>query len=179
MKKKIIAVVAIIAIAAFAFYKIDFSAPGTSKDVVIGEKGDAKEAIKVTLTVDDSVLVDDKNKSKLKEEIQKQVSKDGKILDEQVIEIYGEKNVIDVLKAVDQANDKISFSFKSAGGMEYLAGVNGIDAGIIGANSGWMYRMNGKLASVGMKDTILKNGDKINIKYSLDGMAEFEAESKK
>ena len=56
----------------------------------------------------------------------------------------------------------------------YLTAISNIYAGDCGANSGWMFFINGELAEKGAPDTVIHNGDKVEFKYVVDYMTLFE-----
>lgn len=56
----------------------------------------------------------------------------------------------------------------------YLTAISNIYAGDCGANSGWMFFINGDLAEKGASDTILNADDKVEFKYIVDYMTLFE-----
>jgi hypothetical protein len=56
----------------------------------------------------------------------------------------------------------------------YLTGISNIYVGDCGANSGWMFFINGELAELGAPDTILNDGDEVEFRYVVDYMTLFQ-----
>lgn len=109
-------------------------------------------------------------------------SEDYRISDEK-LEIVPENGVIysgkasfadgesayDVLKSTLMEN-KIHFDESDA----YFKAIGNIYAGDCGANSGWMFYLNGELSEVGCNDYVLCQDDEIVFTYVVDYMKLFE-----
>nr|MCR4804991.1 S-layer homology domain-containing protein [Clostridia bacterium] len=83
-------------------------------------------------------------------------------------------------KAVVKALDDNSISYKTKNGdYIYTLTYNGRTLGELdaGPNSGWLYKVNGKLPTVGMGDCALQDGDKILFYFTEDWMQDPDAAS--
>ena len=98
----------------------------------------------------------------IKEEKRDIVPKDGIILETEGKCAEGE-NVFDCVTALLQS-EKIHFEGKDG----YFSGIANIYAGDCGQFSGWMFFINGELASAGADDTVISANDEIEFRYVVD-----------
>lgn len=105
----------------------------------------------------------------LPEEKREVVPKDGVILSLKNIEFQDGESVFDVLKR-ELYNKKIHFEFVKTPvyNSAYIEGISNLYEFDMGEYSGWMYRVNGEKPSYGSSQYILKNGDKIEVYYSIN-----------
>ncbi len=85
------------------------------------------------------------------------------ILKETEYTFDGEVDAFTVLTEITKKND---ISLVHSDG--YVTGIGGLSAMDAGENSGWMFQVNGELASVGAKDYILQDGDALVWFYTAD-----------
>lgn len=121
----------------------------------------------VTLAIGSKSLVG--NEQLLKPELREFVPKDGIILKRKEYVLRNGDTVFDVLQRATRfhkiqlefqgANDNV---FKSA----YIQGINYLYEFSAGANSGWMYEVNGEFPDVGVSRYTLKNGDHIEFHFT-------------
>ena len=62
----------------------------------------------------------------------------------------------------------ISVEHEGSSDMAYISGINYLYEHDFGDLSGWVYKVNGELPSVGCAGYVLKNGDQIEWCYTLD-----------
>ncbi len=101
----------------------------------------------------------------------KYVPKDGVILKKTEFEITKNDSVYDILVEAARANgiQIDSMGVKTGvNGMVYVSGINYIYELEYGEFSGWVYRVNGVMPSVGCNSYILSDGDEIEWIYTLD-----------
>lgn len=105
----------------------------------------------------------------LPEEKREVVPEDGVILSLKNIEFQDGESVFDVLKR-ELYNKKIHFEFVKTPvyNSAYIEGISNLYEFDMGEYSGWMYRVNGEKPSYGSSQYILKNGDKIEVYYSIN-----------
>lgn len=77
------------------------------------------------------------------------------------VEFTEGETVLDVLKRIGSNN---GISIANNGG--YIMGINGLDQKDCGAQSGWMYSVNGTFPSKSVNKYVLSNGDKVKILYT-------------
>ncbi|MRN51502.1 DUF4430 domain-containing protein [Paenibacillus monticola] len=75
--------------------------------------------------------------------------------------------VLDLLKAITRAN-KMQMEFSGAKGFSYIEGIDNLYEFDHGAESGWMYRVNGEFPSKSAGAYTVKPGDIIDWLYTLD-----------
>lgn len=90
------------------------------------------------------------------------LSPDGIILPETTIEAGQGTSVVKALKSVLKENN-ITYKITSSG---YVKTINGLSEFDCGNTSGWLYLVNGELPSVSAKSYILKDGDKVEFRYT-------------
>ena len=123
--------------------------------------------IKASLVIDVSDIL--KNYDKLDKGLQSDefVPQSGKILDETEFEVESGKTVYDLMvKATEEKGIKLDAK-KTDYGM-YIDGINSVATGSVGANSGWMFKVNGKDSAVGADACKLNAGDKVEFFYICD-----------
>ena len=107
------------------------------------------------------------NMDKLDDDLLDIIPSDGKILSEVSVEFKSGESVFDVLKRVC-ADKKIhmEFSYNSVYDSAYIEGINNLYEFDCGANSGWMYKVNGWVPNYGCSKYSLKDGDVIEWVYT-------------
>ncbi len=95
------------------------------------------------------------------------IPESGIILPETEIEFSEGDTVFDVLER-ELKKRQIHFEFSKAAMYDsaYIEGIGNLYEFDVGDLSGWLYRVNGKVPSVGCSQYILKNGDKIEFLYT-------------
>lgn len=73
---------------------------------------------------------------------------------------------VDAFTALTEIIVENNIPFVHNGG--YVTGIGGLHAMDAGENSGWMFQVNGELASVGAQDYILQDGDALVWFYTAD-----------
>lgn len=125
----------------------------------VSEKSPSKPASKtVTITIDAS-------KSKTK----------AFTLSSKKVEIKADESVFDALKSCCEANN-IKLITSGLSNAVYVSSINGASEFGNGSQSGWIYSVNGKIASVGCGNYKLTGGETIKWMYTLD-MGRSEAKS--
>lgn len=88
---------------------------------------------------------------------------DAVILAETKYSFDGEVDAFTALTDVAEENDIVIVDSDG-----YVTGIGGLSAGDAGETSGWMFQVNGELASVGAPDYILQDGDALVWFYTAD-----------
>ncbi len=97
------------------------------------------------------------------------VPSDGWILRETTVEFKKGQTVFDVLKNVTRTRAiQMEYSFTALYGSYYIEGINNLYEFDCGELSGWEYCVNGKFPAFGCSKYVLKDGDKIEWKYTCD-----------
>ncbi|MCL6601740.1 MAG: DUF4430 domain-containing protein [Paenibacillus sp.] len=91
----------------------------------------------------------------------------GVILAATVVEVQDGDSVMDILKRITR-KQKIQMEFKGAGSFSYVEGINNLYEHDKGAESGWMYRVNGEFPDEGAGSYNVYPGDLIEWMYTLD-----------
>ncbi|WP_052087817.1 DUF4430 domain-containing protein [Paenibacillus wynnii] len=94
-------------------------------------------------------------------------SESGVILAPSVVEVKDGDSVMDLLKRITRKH-KIQMEFKGIGSMAYVEGIDNLYEYDKGAESGWMYRVNGVFPNIGAAGYTVKPGDRIEWLYTLD-----------
>ena len=120
-----------------------------------------------TISIECSNILDNMdNLKKTKEEF---IPEDGWILKETEVAFQGGETVFDVLKKVCGENGiHMSSKYTPLYKSYYIEGINQLYEMDCGKNSGWMYSVNGKYPNYGCSEYKLKNGDKIEWRYTCD-----------
>lgn len=118
-----------------------------------------------TLTVKCDTLLN--HMEKLSPEKRQLVPKDGIILPETRLDLWENATVFDILEKALKAH-KIHFEFTKAPMYDsaYIEGIGNLYEFDAGNLSGWMYRINGAVPSVGCSQYIPQSGDIIEFLYS-------------
>ena len=74
---------------------------------------------------------------------------------------------MDVLKSVSRTRAiQMEYSFTALYGSYYIEGINNLYEFDCGQNSGWMYSVNGEYPNYGASSYNLKDGDKVEWRYT-------------
>lgn len=95
--------------------------------------------------------------------VTKDVWENPEILKETEYTFDGEVDAFTALTEITKKND---ISLVHSDG--YVTGIGGLSAMDAGENSGWMFQVNGELASVGAQDYMLQDGDALVWFYTAD-----------
>lgn len=100
---------------------------------------------------------------------------DGFIIAEREVNFTAGESVFDVLLRELKAR-KIHFDFSEtpAYNSKYIKGISNLYELDCGEFSGWLYKVNGEIPSVGYNQYNVKSGDKIDIYYTTDWQKEYE-----
>ena len=97
------------------------------------------------------------------------VPSDGWILKEVEVEFKKGQTVFDVLKDITKKKSiQLEYSFTALYGSYYIEGIHNLYEFDCGELSGWEYCVNGKFPAFGCSKYVLKDGDKIEWKYTCD-----------
>lgn len=125
-----------------------------------------KETISVSLTISLQALKD--NPNALPEHQQKLlVPASGYLANGYRVEVKEGTTVLEVLKDYLNKNN-IHYDIQDHQFGAYIAGINNIYQFDAGKNSGWMYKVNGVLPNYGVGSYNLKDGDNIELFYTVD-----------
>ena len=125
-----------------------------------------KETISVSLTISLQALKD--NPNALPEHQQKLlVPASGYLANAYHVEVKEGTTVLEVLKDYLNKNN-IHYDIQDHQFGAYIAGFNNIYQFDAGKNSGWMYKVNGVLPNYGVGSYNLKDGDNIELFYTVD-----------
>ena len=106
------------------------------------------------------------------------VPESGYILEESSFEIKEGETAFELLERVSREQG-ILLDIKGSDDMIYVSGIAGIYEFDYGELSGWMYYVNGKAPSVNSSQYVLKDGDRVEWRYTreighdLDGEDEY------
>ncbi len=107
------------------------------------------------------------NMDKLDEDDRELVPSDGWILKKKTVTIKNGDTVFDILKRVCKNNDiHMEYTITPVYNSAYIEGIGNIFEFSAGANSGWMYRVNGKFPNYGCSRYDVKSGDIIEWMYT-------------
>lgn len=124
-----------------------------------------KNTLSCTLTVKCDTILN--NMEKLTPEKVQLVPDNGIILSETELEFSEGDTVFDVLeKELKNRKIHLEFSKISMYDNSYIEGIGNLYEFDCGNLSGWMYRVNGKVPSMGCSQYEIKNGDKIEFLYT-------------
>ncbi len=97
------------------------------------------------------------------------IPSDGIILEEIEVEFFEGESVFDVLKRVCQDNGiHLESEWTPIYNSAYIEGINNIYEKDVGELSGWQYRVNGWYPNYGCSRYQLKDGDKVEFRYTCD-----------
>lgn len=126
-----------------------------------------KESHTCTVSIDCSSILD--NRDDLKSEKAEFVPSDGWILEPEEVSFKSGDTAFDVLKNVcNKAGIQMSSRYTPLYGSYYIEGINQLYEFDCGANSGWMFSINGTFPNSGCSEYIVEDGDKIEWKYTCD-----------
>lgn len=124
-----------------------------------------KNTLSCSLTVKCDTLLD--NIESIAPEKMHLIPESGLILPETKLEFSDGENVFDVLeRELKKRNIHFEFTKVSMYDSAYIEGIGNLYEFDAGNLSGWMYRVNSKIPSVGCSQYKLKNGDKIEFLYT-------------
>lgn len=137
----------------------------TNVEVETHEESVEKSALSSSLAVRCDTLLD--NMDSIAPEKIQSVPEDGLILPETEVEFSDGESVFDVLKReLKRRNIHFEFTNNAMYDSAYIEGIGNLYELDAGNLSGWMYRVNGKVPSVGCSQYKLENGDKIEFLYT-------------
>ena len=142
--------------------------PATTEE---SETTEQKPAEEQTYTCTISINCDNilKNWNMLDKSKQSCVPADGWILKEVEVEFKKGQTVFDVLKDITKKKSiQLEYSFTALYGSYYIEGIHNLYEFACGELSGWEYCVNGKFPAFGCSKYVLKDGDKIEWKYTCD-----------
>lgn len=124
-------------------------------------------SISCTISISCATILN--NMDQLKPNKKDLVPSDGWILKPQTITVTSGESVYDVLSQICRSNQihmeaTVSSLYQTA----YVEGINNIYQFDCGTGSGWNYKVNGSMASVGASAYKVKDGDVIEWKYTCD-----------
>lgn len=120
---------------------------------------------KCTVSIECSSILD--NIEDLKETKKEFVPSDGWILTETEVSFKGGETAFDVLKQIcGEKGIHMASRYTPLYKSYYVEGINQIYEFDCGKNSGWMYSVNGKYPNYGASSYKLKDGDKIEWRYT-------------
>lgn len=118
-----------------------------------------------TISIECSTILD--HMEDLKETKAEFVPEDGWILKETEVSFKGGETAFDVLKRIcGQQGIHLASRYTPLYKSYYVEGINQIYEFDCGKNSGWMYSVNGKYPNYGSSGYKLKDGDKIEWRYT-------------
>ncbi len=124
-------------------------------------------AVKKRCTISISCATLLNNMDKLDEDDRELVPSDGWILKRKAVFIKDGDSVFDILKRVCRDNNiHLEFSNTPIYNSAYIEGIGNLYEFSAGANSGWMYRVNGKFPNYGCSRYEVKSGDTIEWMYT-------------
>lgn len=107
------------------------------------------------------------NLDKLDGGIEEILPSDGWILPETKVNLQEGDTAFSVLQRVCRENNiPMEFSFTPLYDSDYVEGIGNLYEFDCGANSGWMYAVNGVFPNVGSSQVTLQNGDRVEWKYT-------------
>lgn len=128
-------------------------------------KGEKLKDGKCTISIECATILD--HMDELKKEKAEFVPDDGWILPETEVSFKGGETVFDVLKQICGEKDiHLASRYTPLYKSHYVEGINQIYEFDCGKNSGWMYSVNGEYPNYGCSSYKLKDGDKIEWKYT-------------
>ena len=118
-----------------------------------------------TISIECSTILD--HMEDLKETKKEFVPEDGWILKETQVSFKGGETAFDVLKKIcGQQGIHMASRYTPLYKSYYVEGINQLYEFDCGKNSGWMYSVNGKYPNYGSSSYELKDGDKIEWRYT-------------
>lgn len=117
-------------------------------------------ATKASMTITCAGVLDEMDKVAANKK--QYIPQDGIILVKENVEIQDGETVFAFLQKLCKEND-IQMSY--AEGLVYVTSIGNLNEKDCGAESGWMYKVNGESPSVGVEQYTLKDGDKVEFYY--------------
>lgn len=118
-----------------------------------------------TISIECSTILD--NMENLKETKKEFVPEDGWILKETEVSFKGGETVFDVLKEIcGKQGIHLASRYTPLYKSHYVEGINQLYEFDCGKNSGWMYSVNGEYPNYGCSSYKLKDGDRIEWRYT-------------
>lgn len=141
--------------------------PETTEQQPTEEQPTEEQTYTCTISINcDNIL---KNWNMLDGSKQSCVPADGWILKEVEVEFKKGQTVFDVLKDITKKKSiQLEYSFTALYGSYYIEGIHNLYEFDCGELSGWEYCVNGKFPAFGCSKYVLKDGDKIEWKYTCD-----------
>lgn len=143
------------------------TAPPDAKPVPAETKSNEKKntALHCTFSVSCGTVLN--NKDKLDPDVAETIPSDGWIISPVSMDFRSGESVFDVLKRVcSKENIHMEFSNNPAYDSAYIEGINNLYEFDCGANSGWMYKVNGTFPNYGCSKYKLKDGDTVEWVYT-------------
>lgn len=126
---------------------------------------DTTKSYTCTLSIECSTILD--NLDDLDSDKLDIVPKNGVILSSQTVTFYDGESVYDVLQRVCKKNRiHMESSWTPMYNSAYVEGINNLYEFDCGSGSGWMYRVNGWYPNYGCSRYTLKQGDKVEWRYT-------------
>lgn len=120
---------------------------------------------KCTISVECTTILD--HMDDLKETKKEFLPEDGWILKETEVSFKGGETAFDVLKEIcGKEGIHLASRYTPLYKSHYVEGINQIYEFDCGKNSGWMYSVNGEYPNVGASSYKLKDGDKVEWRYT-------------
>lgn len=165
MKKDLLIVAFIIALISIVFTGTKFQ---TVEEYYVTHADDVQQNSQtVTLTISAEALL--MAREKLKPELWQFVPKDGVILKKKTYVLRDGDTVFDILQRATR-QERIQMEYQGANESvyksAYIQGIHYLYEFSAGAQSGWMYEVNGQFPSVGVSKYTLKDGDEILFLYT-------------
>ena len=131
------------------------------------DKKSEEKKLTCTISIDCKAILE--NKDKLRSSKKDYVPKDGWILRTSTVDFEKGDTVFDVLKRVTKAAGiHMESQWTPMYDSYYVEGINQLYEFDCGANSGWMYSVNGWFPNYGCSSYEVKDGDKIEWRYTCD-----------
>lgn len=121
------------------------------------------QMINVSISIDCKTILN--NMNDLKDGYEQFIPTNGMILSTEQFKVKKNTTVIDVLKKATSENEIKLVTVSSGFGL-YVKGIGQIEEKICGSSSGWMYKVNGNFPEYGASSYRLKDGDKIEWRFT-------------
>ena len=119
--------------------------------------------INVSISIDCKTILN--NMNDLKDGYEQFIPTNGMILSTEQFKVKKNTTVIDVLKKATSENEIKLVTVSSGFGL-YVKGIGQIEEKICGSSRGWMYKVNGNFPEYGASSYRLKDGDKIEWRFT-------------
>ncbi len=98
------------------------------------------------------------------------VPSDGYIINNERVEIGKNEKTFDIIKRVlNDKNIPFTHEYSSVFKNEYIVSINNISEKCCGSSSGWIYKVNEKMPSVGLSHHTPQDGDNVRVMFSCKG----------